>query len=414
MVITATVFHAKRTASITEDRRPIISVCVETRAEAHWFKLTETPIQKQLIPSVARSVTKRERQTYNVRLYVAIDNDDVFWKDNHALWEVPEWLTVITRNGTLSHLMKEAIKHGSEYLVTVRDNEESFTKGWITAGVKHAKETDGRAQLEGRFIPVFHTRKGYDRTTVVLMGYSPKRYENYARLLKAYGAMNDVLDQIIMVWNNQVELPPKIPVQTKVPITVVQTERNTLNNRFNVSHIVRTSSVLTQDDDVLLNVALIRRLLDSHLREPSRLIGVDGRAISPEGTYLFKEEMGLPSMVLTKTMIQPISQLQAYMRNQGVLDYVDRNWNGEDIAMNMVAIQATGLPALVLSIDRKHRLDLPEHDGLSVSKRKNILFGLHIPNALVTNHAWHKNRTECTKWMLKHFHICRGTLLPMC
>ena len=100
MGITVTVFHATSTVTITEDRRPIISVCVGTRSEAHWVKLAETPIQKQLIPSVARTVTKKERQTYNVRVYVAIDNDDVFWKDNHARWVVPEWLTVITRNGT--------------------------------------------------------------------------------------------------------------------------------------------------------------------------------------------------------------------------------------------------------------------------------------------------------------------------
>ena len=49
------------------------------------------------------------------------------------------------------------------------------------------------------------------KTTLVLMGFSPKRIPNYEILFKAYGSMTDVLDKIIFIWNNQDVDPPHVP-----------------------------------------------------------------------------------------------------------------------------------------------------------------------------------------------------------
>ena len=41
------------------------------------------------------------------------------------------------------------------------------------------------------------------KTTIVLMGYSTKRLENYLQIFPAYGAMEQALDRIIFLWNSK-------------------------------------------------------------------------------------------------------------------------------------------------------------------------------------------------------------------
>ena len=41
------------------------------------------------------------------------------------------------------------------------------------------------------------------KTTIVLMGYSTKRLENYQQIFPAYGAMEQALDRIIFLWNSK-------------------------------------------------------------------------------------------------------------------------------------------------------------------------------------------------------------------
>jgi len=41
------------------------------------------------------------------------------------------------------------------------------------------------------------------KTTIVLMGYTMKRIDNYERILPAYGAMDKALDRVIFLWNSK-------------------------------------------------------------------------------------------------------------------------------------------------------------------------------------------------------------------
>ena len=41
------------------------------------------------------------------------------------------------------------------------------------------------------------------KTTIVLMGYSTERLENYQLILPAYGTMDQALDRIIFLWNSK-------------------------------------------------------------------------------------------------------------------------------------------------------------------------------------------------------------------
>jgi len=70
--------------------------------------------------------------------------------------------------------------------------------------------------------------------------------------------MPDLVDQIVLVWNNLKVEPPPLPDYPVVPVTIIRSNRNSLNNRFSVGDVVRTSLVLTQDDDQLLFRPLLR------------------------------------------------------------------------------------------------------------------------------------------------------------
>ena len=41
------------------------------------------------------------------------------------------------------------------------------------------------------------------KTTIVLMGYTMARIDNYERILPAYGAMDKALDRVIFLWNSK-------------------------------------------------------------------------------------------------------------------------------------------------------------------------------------------------------------------
>jgi FkbM family methyltransferase len=104
--------------------------------------LADSSLQTLLIPSIERYVTKEELDAWDVRLYLGIDHDDVFWLEHHERFEHPSWLTIDrgfyetpNHNVPFNEMMQHAYEDGAEYLVRINDDTEFVTKGWITQGV---------------------------------------------------------------------------------------------------------------------------------------------------------------------------------------------------------------------------------------------------------------------------------------
>lgn len=228
------------------------------------------------------------------------------------------------------------------------------------------------------------------KLTLVIMGYSPKRKSNYKKLFTTYGKLDNIINQIIFLWCNSNHSSPEIPV-TNVPIRLEQSA-NSLNSRFNVSHMVTTDAVLILDDDVLLNGILFNQLFDAWKGNPHLLVGIDKRYTSVSGEYRHGPHYPnqQPSITLTKTMMLHRSYLQMYMSEKKILEYVDSKFNGEDIAMNaVVQNHVCASPIFIPLRDENDRITLPEQDALSHSKAGNI---------------WIDQRSSIVKWLKDHFH----------
>lgn len=268
----------------------------------------------------------------------------------------------------------------NNFIVGHRAKRERFLRTglWASAAVSRAKQEVKTVR------PLSQTK-----TTIVLMGYSTRRLSNYNRFLSAYGSMVTVIDQIIIVWNNQKAPPPVVPANLLVSVVVRQAPRNSMNNRYTVSKLVRTSSVLTVDDDVLLCEALIHELVMAHVKTPNRLVGVDGRSYDSNGNYMFDAQNGFPTMALTKTLLIPVKFMEAYMSNTALTSFINtQHGHGcEDIAMNFVSHNISGNHALLIKMDNNLcRKSLPEPEGLSISDK-----------------GWPAKRTSCVRWMLNYF-----------
>ena len=200
--------------------------------------------------------------------------------------------------------------------------------------------------------------------------------------------MSDTLDRIVFIWNNVDASPPDIP-KTDVEIVVWMAEENSMVNRYRVDSHVRTSSVLTVDDDVQLSGLLIKKMIETHERLPLRLIGLDARGYSMDGKYFYEpksKERHL--LVIGKTMMWNKRYAQSYISDQGLVSYTETH-PCEDVGMNFLIRNETNQEPIIIEItDQEWRKDLDNTDGLSI---------------VVSQRKWTQQRHECVAFMLDHF-----------
>lgn len=128
-------------------RQQTVAICTLTESNQRWKSLNQTTIQTLLIPSMEKTVTEHDLSTWNVVLYLGIDEADVFWKQHVQALQTPEWLTVEAHfykassyESSFARLMLNAYNnHNVEYIVCVDDDAEFASSGWITQGVESLK-----------------------------------------------------------------------------------------------------------------------------------------------------------------------------------------------------------------------------------------------------------------------------------
>ena len=144
--------------------KPILAICAPTHSVASWSSLSDTSLQTLLIPSIERTLTEKELELWDVRLYLGIDHDDAFWLEHTNSLRRPSWLTI--ERGfykTPKHripnreMTKHAYDDGAEYIVRLNDDTEFVTAGWVTMGVAALRAFDppnvgvvGPTQSEGK------------------------------------------------------------------------------------------------------------------------------------------------------------------------------------------------------------------------------------------------------------------------
>jgi hypothetical protein len=127
-------------------RVAILAACRSTTQDKY---ASSTPLQSLLLPSIVQTVTDRERESFDVRVYVALDLDDMFWVDSaNQLRTSAAWLQLHVRyypkvghRIPFNELAQEALDDGAEVFVRVNDDTEFLTSGWITLGVTALRQT---------------------------------------------------------------------------------------------------------------------------------------------------------------------------------------------------------------------------------------------------------------------------------
>lgn len=186
------------------------------------------------------------------------------------------------------------------------------------------------------------------QTTIVLLGYFSWRIPHLKQAVSRYSRMQNV-QRIILVWNN---LETPCPIDSDDKITIIHSAVNSLNNRFNVSNIVLTETILSIDDDFLISEQGIAKLLNSY--QNKHAITGFHCAGSIQSYYITKGNIDrMPygrsiirmlghDLALTGIALIPTSTLKLYMQHTNILNMVDNFTNCEDISMNYVFWHETG------------------------------------------------------------------------
>ena len=146
-VTTTTITRAPVTTTTTtrahlEKKKPIIAICAATHSTSTWKTLSDTTLQTLMIPSIKRSITTNDKNTYDFHLYLAADHDDAFWLKNNNKIQVPNWLslhfhffTVPLHKIPFNQMMRKAYDDGAEYMVRINDDSQFVTDNWVSKGV---------------------------------------------------------------------------------------------------------------------------------------------------------------------------------------------------------------------------------------------------------------------------------------
>ncbi|NXS35237.1 EXTL3 protein, partial [Pomatostomus ruficeps] len=189
-----------------------------------------------------------------------------------------------------------------------------------------------------------------EQFTVVML-----TYEREEVLMNSLERLNGLpyLNKVVVVWNS-----PKLPSEDLlwpdigVPIMVVRTEKNSLNNRFLPWDEIDTEAILSIDDDAHLRHDEIMFGFRVWREARDRIVGFPGRYHAwdiPHQSWLYNSNYSCElSMVLTGAAFfhKYYAYLYSYVMPQAIRDMVDEYINCEDIAMNFLVSHLTRKPPI--------------------------------------------------------------------
>lgn len=170
------------------------------------------------------------------------------------------------------------------------------------------------------------------------------------------------LHKILIIWNNLNKAPPPTDEWPKIskPIQVILSQQNKLSNRFLPYPEIETAAVFALDDDItMLTTDELEFGFKAWQEFPSRLVGFPGRVHwLDRGKWQYESNwLNNISLILTGAAFyhKYYHNLYTHEMSPEVRDWVDAHMNCEDIAMNFLVAQHTGLPPLKVSPRKKFK-----------------------------------------------------------
>jgi hypothetical protein len=194
-----------------------------------------------------------------------------------------------------------------------------------------------------------------EKFTIAMQTYKrPKELEATIKALTDRKERIPSLEELVVVWNNLEEQPPKDYVsRSGVPIRYRMSTRNSLNQKLIPDPAYKTKAILLTDDDVYYEPDDLEFVFQSWRKFGQyRLVGALPRCSEMHGgewKYEFctsKEVQRHYSMILTNLCFSHIAFLDYYSSDAPeavkIRDYIDEHFNCEDIALNYLASSLTG------------------------------------------------------------------------
>jgi len=189
----------------------------------------------------------------------------------------------------------------------------------------------------------------------------------------------EVVRYIYVVWSEESEPPQRLTAkykQWKVPSVGFQRQVSTsLNNRFRpLSDVPHSEGVFAVDDDMRVPCDDLDTAYDVWQGSRDSLVGFMPRVHLRKKNGLLEYRCwwrvwwhGVYSIVLTKAAIFNHKFLEMYTTSmpQAIRDLVDTEKNCEDLAMQFLIANTTGLPPIYV---KGHLSDLGVFSGISTSK----------------------------------------------
>lgn len=126
-------------------RKPRIYVVALTRSLDTWTSVEDASAYTLLLPSLERSLSSAEYARFDIRLLIAYDDDDKFWRQriNRDIASRGRQIRVefkcFRRHGKrlpFNEACALAFKMGAHYIVRVNDDTEFVSDGWLSAAIR--------------------------------------------------------------------------------------------------------------------------------------------------------------------------------------------------------------------------------------------------------------------------------------
>eukprot|EP00735_Rhodelphis_limneticus_P000007 TRINITY_DN1001_c0_g1::TRINITY_DN1001_c0_g1_i1::g.29905::m.29905 TRINITY_DN1001_c0_g1::TRINITY_DN1001_c0_g1_i1::g.29905 ORF type:complete len:360 (-),score=89.04,sp/Q9LY62/GT644_ARATH/36.67/2e-59,Glyco_transf_64/PF09258.5/7.2e-68 TRINITY_DN1001_c0_g1_i1:346-1425(-) len=174
------------------------------------------------------------------------------------------------------------------------------------------------------------------------------------------------VDSVRVIWSDLKYAPSEFPevmdmVESsreagRAPIEIMQQDTDSLNNRLRPIADLRTRGVFSIDDDNIVSCEDLLFGLSVWWNSPDTIVGFVPRmhGVNEDGLLEYKLfypqvwESGMYSMVFPKAAFFHNKYLHGYTYDlpRQIWDYVHEHINCEDIALNFLVSNATGLPPI--------------------------------------------------------------------
>lgn len=172
----------------------VVSICTASRSDRGWVTAEDSYLWTVLMKSIKKVTNRDQFYKYDLKLYVAVDDDDKFWKvhlsELQQLWDAksPHPLTVVpkiipkTDSIPWNDITLAAYHDGSDYFVRVNDDSEFVTMNWTDIIVDELVRMDnfgvvGPKSLEGNTDILVHD--AVHKSHIELFGFYYPPFKNW-------------------------------------------------------------------------------------------------------------------------------------------------------------------------------------------------------------------------------------------